>query len=90
MQTFAIIMSCDGSLQKAKDIVKFCQDHQDELPSRSEEREEIFKLLLLIDTRKPKFSAAGYFTINRKTIFTVLYVTTTYIIILVQFRQLYV
>lgn len=87
MQTVVIVISCDITLQKANEIVEICYDLQETLPTYSKEREEVFKLLEFVMSRKPKYSAADFFVVNRKTLFSVLYVATTYIIVIIQFRE---
>lgn len=80
-------MSCDRTLQEAKASIKICHDLQEQLPPQSEAREEMFRLLSIMKSRKPRFSAGGFFDVNRHTIFSVLYVATTYFIIIIQLRQ---
>lgn len=89
METVAIVMSCDKTAEEASDVIVKCERLQNQLPARSKEREEIFRLLLVVDTATPRFSAAEYFRIDRSTIFSMLNVAAAYLIIIIQFRQYY-
>lgn len=89
VEVVSIVISCDCVTREAERIVGVCQRVQEDMTTYSWERREIFKFLLLVNTRKPLYSAADYFIINRSTLFGLLGVTTTYFIILVQFSQMY-
>lgn len=87
MQVITIVMACDGTLQEAKKVVEYCYEVQEQLPERSEAREELFRLLTMMENRKLQFSAADFFVVNRRLIFSILNVATMYFIIIIQFRQ---
>lgn len=78
-------MSCDKATKEFTQIVDVCRTVQQYFPLHSKERNEIFNLLLLVNSKQPLYTAAGYFTVNRSTLFGLLSVITTYFIILVQF-----
>lgn len=83
----AIVISCDRVAREAGRIVSVCHKIQEKLPQSSWERNEIFKLLTLVNSKKALYTAADYFIVSRSTLFGLLSVTTTYFIILVQFNQ---
>lgn len=89
VETVAIVISCDKTAEEASGVIGICERLQEQLPTRSKEREEIFRLLLVIETGKVRFSAAEYLRIDRSAIFSMLYVATTYLIIIIQFKQQY-
>lgn len=80
-------MSCDRVAKEAEKVADVCQRAMESLPIRSSERNEIFNFFELVNTRKPSYTAAGYFIINRGTLFGLLSVTTTYFIVMLQFNQ---
>lgn len=80
-------MSCDGVVKEAEGIVDVCYKVQEGLLPCSAERLEISKFISLLNTQKIYYTAAGYFIINKGTLLGLLNVTTTYFIILVQFKQ---
>lgn len=82
-------MSCAGTEQQANDSMNICRKLQEEMPIYSVEREEVFKLLIIMNSKKPKYSAAEFFNIDRKTIFVLLNAIATYFIIIVQFGNFY-
>lgn len=87
VQVVAIVMSCDQVTKETERTVGVCYKIQENLSLYTWEREEIFKFLTLINSRKPIYSAAGYFVISKSSLFGLLSVTTTYFIILIQFSQ---
>lgn len=64
-----------------------CQKIEDRLPVASNERNAVLGLKNVLLRRKCVFSAAGFFQINRKTIFSLLSVVATYLVILFQFQH---
>lgn len=76
-----MVVSCDRVVAEAKGILNICYETQRNMDYN--EREEVFKLLVLIDTKKPRYTAADYFTLNKSTIFALLSTVTTYFIVLV-------
>lgn len=67
--------------------MNICYDLEEHFPSSSVERKEALKLVRLARYKGPCFSAAGFFNVDRKTLFGFLNVTTTYFIIIIQFNQ---
>lgn len=80
-----LIISCDKVVTEATRIIEISHKIQDKIDFNG--REEIFNLLILVKASKPHFTAAGFFKLNRSTLFSILSVTTTYFIILLQFHQ---
>lgn len=80
-----LIISCDNVIAEARNIVKVCQEIQEDADAA--QREEIFNLLTLVKAKWPRYTAAGYFVVNRSSLFALFSVATTYFIILVQFHQ---
>lgn len=78
------IFSCDSVVNEANRIIKVYFETE-----RNMDYEELFSFLILVKIKKPCFSAVDFFDLNRKSLFSLLSVTTTYFIILVQFHQQY-
>lgn len=89
VQVGVMVISCDKVIMEAERIVNVCQEVQEILPSNSRERNEIFRLLVLVNAKRPIYSAANYFVVNRKALLGLLSVTTTYFIVMVQFNQFF-
>lgn len=87
MQIYMVVISCDRVIAKAEQIVDTCCEVQENLQTRSSERNQVFELLKLIGSKKLSYSAAGYFIINKSTLFGLIGVITTYFIVLLQFHQ---
>lgn len=82
MEVIVLILSCNGVITEANRI---CYNVPENLGFN--ERMELFNLLILVRAKKPCYTAAGFFTLNKSTLFALLSTTTTYFIILVQFHQ---
>lgn len=80
-----VLMSCDKVVEEGMKIVKVCHEIQAVL--NPYDRREILNLMVLVNSKRPRYTAAGYFVLNRCSLFALLSVITTYFIILVQFHQ---
>lgn len=87
IEVVALVMSCDGVLAEVNHTIDICDHLQEQLFDHFKEREEIFKLIVLTKTKYPLYTAANYFVISRSLLFSLLSVTTTYFIIVVQFNS---
>lgn len=83
----AIIFSCDGVIKEITQIIDACYKLDTNLPPQSFQRNEVYRLLMLMNSRRAEYTAGGYFAINKTTLFQLLSVTTTYFILLVQFKD---
>jgi gustatory receptor len=63
-----------------------CYKIQKDFLDDSKERKELMLLAREISDSGARFTAADFFEINRSTFFGILSVTTTYLIILIQFN----
>lgn len=79
------MLSCDGVILEANNIVKVCHEIQDNL--NFSKRKEVFEFLALLEARKPFYTAAGYFPLKKSTLLTLSSAATTYFIIVVQFHE---
>lgn len=73
--------------REANRIVPICYEQQLIFPKGFAERHELSKLALVASSLKVEYTAAGFFQINRTTLFSVLSVVTTYFIVILQFRK---
>lgn len=83
-----LIISCDSAIHEASNIIKICNEVQERLPTLCVEREELLRLVEIAQQEPVCYSAADFFHVNRSTIFSILSVTATYFIIIIQFYQL--
>lgn len=65
-------------------MVKVSHEMQEHF--NSSPRDEVFRLLALIEVKKPCYSAAGFFMLNKSTLFALFSAITMYFIILIQFH----
>lgn len=86
VEVTTIVMSCESVSMEAAKIVSVCLEVQEKMPTPSWERKEIYKLLTVTSTKTGLYTAANYFVLFRGTLFSLLSVTTTYFIIMVQFN----
>lgn len=82
-----IIIACDMTSREAQNFTDICYRLEEDCPISSVERKELLKFERLARAKTPRFSAAGFFDIDRTTHFAFLSVTATYFIILIQFNQ---
>lgn len=64
-----------------------CYKLEEQYPIATVERKELLKFASLSRNKVPRFTAAGFFEIDRTTHFGFLTVAATYFIILIQFNQ---
>lgn len=70
-----------------KKLLVACQKIEDGLPIGSAERKAVLTLKHDLQRRNSQFNAAGFFPIDRKTIFGLLSVVATYLIIMLQCKD---
>ncbi|KAJ8947253.1 hypothetical protein NQ314_008652 [Rhamnusium bicolor] len=80
-----VIFCCDLTIRESKKLLKTCFKLDQYLPLESEESRELKSLTNIIKSRRPVFTAAGFFQVNRATLLSLFGTTTTYFIIIVQF-----
>lgn len=82
----AVIISCDITICETKKILKLACKYQEKMPLVSLERSELLHLIMLVRNINPCYTAADFFNVNRRTLFALLSVTTTYFIVMIQFN----
>ncbi|KAJ8947247.1 hypothetical protein NQ314_008646 [Rhamnusium bicolor] len=82
--TIEIMFSCDLAIKEAQNIIVICYKYQQPFLTYSEEKQELINLVNQAINDKPTFTAAGFFEINRKTVFALLGTTIAYFIVLIQ------
>ena len=81
-----LIVMCDSVLKEALKVVGFAYKLRKNFPSAlSRQRVEVNEFIDFVIRNFPKFSAAGFFDIDRSTIFKLLGTVTTLLIVMVQF-----
>lgn len=88
MKVSILIISCDSTTREANSIIGICNEVEEQLPNFCTEREELLRLVELAKQEPVHYSAADFFHVNRTTIFSILSVTATYFIIIIQFYQI--
>ncbi|KAJ8952979.1 hypothetical protein NQ318_015339 [Aromia moschata] len=82
-----IIFTCDFTVKESRKLLVTCSRMERYLPLTSKERSELLRLEDQIRNNRPSFTAAGFFQINRSTLLSLISTTTTYFIIVLQFRN---
>jgi gustatory receptor len=80
------ILLCDSILKKDDEIV--AQAYRLETQLSSKENEEIQVLIDVVLHNRPEFRAARFFSIDRATLFSVLNSLTTFLLVIIQFKEL--
>lgn len=80
-----LTLSCDRAVLEANQIIKVCTEIQINL--NNFERKEVLNFIILTNMKKIGYTAAGYFVLNKGSLFALLSTATTYLIILIQFNQ---
>jgi gustatory receptor len=83
-----VIMSCDSVASESRITAEMCFKMQKCFPGNSNERRELLWLANETSVNIVRFTAAEFFEINRGTVFGILSTTTTYFIIIVQFKNI--
>lgn len=87
MKAVAVIVSCDLTTKEANRIINTCYNQQQLYSVDSAEYYELVKLAILARDIRPGFTAAGFFSVNRVLLFSILSVVITYFIIILQFNK---
>ncbi|RZC41041.1 gustatory receptor 28b, partial [Asbolus verrucosus] len=82
-----LIMICDSVKSESSYTVHLCYKLREKFPEKSEQRKELLDLAHIVEKNRAHFTAAGFFEINKKTLFEILSTTTTYLIVTIQFNQ---
>ncbi|KAJ3636560.1 hypothetical protein MTP99_000093 [Tenebrio molitor] len=83
----SIILPIDSTVQKAKQFIDLCYKMQEKFTCESEETSVLTKLANDSKNYTRDFSAAGFFTINKSIIFSMVGTVTTYFIITIQLNE---
>lgn len=81
------MFSCQWVKEEGQKTIKLCYKLQEDFLDSSMERKELMRLAKNVGCNAPVFSAAGFFEINKTTLFSLLSATTTYFIVVIQFSQ---
>ncbi|RZC36967.1 7tm 7 domain containing protein [Asbolus verrucosus] len=83
--TVILILSCDSIVEESETIFllmyKWCSNCVN-----SKGREELYRFANFVQKNRPEFNAAGYFTIHKSTILSMLGTVVTFLIVLLQFK----
>ncbi|EFA02933.1 gustatory and odorant receptor 63a [Tribolium castaneum] len=82
-----VILTCDSAASSGNKISNLCYKLQKDFADSSSERRELILLAKEISDNPIKFTASDFFEINKSTFFGIISVTTTYLIILIQFKN---
>uniref|UniRef100_A0A6P7F1T4 Uncharacterized protein LOC114324273 n=1 Tax=Diabrotica virgifera virgifera TaxID=50390 RepID=A0A6P7F1T4_DIAVI len=81
-----LVTACNNVEVNAHDFITTCYILQDDMPN-SQIRLELFYLANYAEKIKPKFSAAGFFFVNKLILGSFFSAITSYLIICIQFRS---
>ena len=76
-----------STAEEAQKIIDVCFQLQEEYNAESREAKALNKLLNHAKNFKPKFTASGFFKLNKSVVLTVVANVATYLIITVQFKE---
>uniref|UniRef100_A0A6P7G726 Gustatory receptor 98a n=1 Tax=Diabrotica virgifera virgifera TaxID=50390 RepID=A0A6P7G726_DIAVI len=79
-----LVTACHKVESSADDFITTCYLLQDKL-SNSQLRQEVFYLANYAEKLRPKFSAAGFFNVNKMILGSFFSALTSYLIICIQF-----
>lgn len=77
----------DSSVQEAKTFVDICYKMQEQLNPDSKEIDTFKKLTSYAQHFTRNFSAAGFFYIRKRIIFSIIEHAATYLIVAIQFNE---
>uniref|UniRef100_A0A6P7F0B0 Uncharacterized protein LOC114324967 n=1 Tax=Diabrotica virgifera virgifera TaxID=50390 RepID=A0A6P7F0B0_DIAVI len=80
-----ITVCCESASHANRKIRIICYKLQEYVRPDSSSREEFFKLAYIASTLSPKLTAANFFIISRGTILGIINITTTYLLVILQF-----
>ncbi|XP_068901861.1 uncharacterized protein [Tenebrio molitor] len=80
------ILLCDSILKKCDEIL--AKAYRLEALLTSYENEEIQVLIDVVQHNRPEFRAARFFSIDRSTLFSVLNSLTTFLLVMIQFKEM--
>lgn len=84
-ETIYIIISCESSSLASRKIKLVCHKLQEDVHIKSSARDEFFKLAAVVSAFSPKLTAANFFIINRGTLLGIVNLSTTYLLVIIQF-----
>ncbi|KAL1513955.1 hypothetical protein ABEB36_003292 [Hypothenemus hampei] len=85
MVTFLILLACDEIMQESKKLMITCYDLQDCISIYSEPYQELQRFTEKISKIKIKFSALGFFEVNKGLVFPIVGSVATYFFVIEQF-----
>lgn len=81
------MITSDSANVSSRTTSSLCYKLQEHFVTKSEARNELFKLAQETTANVAVITAANYFQINKATLFGIFSTTTTYFIIVLQFNQ---
>ncbi|XP_068901871.1 uncharacterized protein [Tenebrio molitor] len=84
--TLSTILLCDYILKKYDEIL--AEAYRLETMLSSYEKKEIQVFIDVVTYNRPKFKAARFFSVDRSTLFSVLNSLTTFLLVMIQFKEI--
>nr|CAH7766070.1 unnamed protein product [Callosobruchus chinensis] len=84
----AVMLCCDSAINESRNIVKICYTLEQNETYTEEEKQELKSIVDQFTSDPPKFTAAGFFEINRSNILSFFSATATYLIVIIQMKSL--
>ncbi|KAJ3647934.1 hypothetical protein Zmor_019779 [Zophobas morio] len=82
-----VFSNMDSTVRQAEKFIHYCYKLQDDFQNGSKEGRDLIHLSQSSERFVPKFSAAGYFTIKKSVILSLLGNVATYLIIFIQLNE---
>lgn len=79
-------MISDQTIKEAQRSVSICYALEENVNVGVEDKRKLLELAEMIKLRPPCITAAGFFVVDRRVLFTILNITTTYFIVIIQFH----
>lgn len=81
-----LVIPCDRTDVKVKQLILTCSNIENLLPMFSEERKEMLNFIRLTQNKRSGFTAGGFIPINRRTVFGILSTISSYLVVTIQLK----
>ena len=83
----SVVLVINSTMQESRQFIDLLYKTQEEFADKSEEMEVLKRLVSYSKNFMREFSAAGYFSLDRGIIFSVLGNVATYLVIVIQVNE---
>lgn len=82
-----LVLICDSVKSESTKTVFLCYKLREKFPENSQQQKDFFIVAQIIEKSAANFTAAGFYPINRNTLFGILATTATYLVVTIQFTE---